>query len=91
LIRRSLLISTGSPPAIVRLRAVLGRLSDDRPISETDLTLARSALPALIFNRVVTGSPGASAEALARENERWQPEAAWGGLTFAFVPLTILP
>ncbi len=90
LLRRALQVPPAAPPAILRLRAVLGRLSDDRAISDTDLTLARGALPALVFNRV-TATPAESSEALARANEEWRPEATWGGLSFAAVPLTILP
>jgi hypothetical protein len=90
LLRRAVEPPASSPPSILRLRAVLGRLSDARPLTDTDLTLARGALPPLVFNRVIS-SPGGAAEALARANEQWQPEATWGGLSFAFVPLTILP
>jgi hypothetical protein len=90
LLRRALEVPPPAPPAILRLRAVLGRLSDDRAISDTDLTLARGALPALVFNRG-NATPAESAESLARANEEWLPEASWGGLSFAPVPLTSLP
>jgi hypothetical protein len=89
LLRRSLAPAQGSSPEIVRLRAVLGRLLDDRPITASDLAAARGALPKLVF--APTAAAGDASESLARINEQWTPEASWGGLAFQFVPLAALP
>jgi hypothetical protein len=89
LLRRALAPPQGSSPELTRLRAVLGRLLDDRPITASDLAAARGALPKLVFAR--TGAAGDASESLARINEQWTPEASWGGLAFQFVPLAALP
>jgi hypothetical protein len=89
LLRRSLGPANGSSPEITRLRAVLGRLLDDRPITESDLAAARTALPKPVFAR--TAPAGDTSESLARINEQWTPEASWGGLAFQFIPLLALP
>jgi hypothetical protein len=88
LLRRSLGSST-EKPQILRLRAVLGRLADDRPITSHALDEARAALPLPVFENEATSDQ--ASERLARVNEAWKPEASWGGLSFAAVPLADLP
>jgi hypothetical protein len=78
------------PVEITRLRALLGRLSDDRPLSRDDLSTAQHALPPPAFAIKAAGAEVASEE-LARANEAWTPEAAWAGLSFQFVPLSSFP
>src|SRR5262249_18269476 len=81
---------TREPAEITRLRAILGRLSGDRPVSNHDLEAARRVLPEPAF-AIEAASVEAASEALARANEAWAPEAAWAGLTFQFLPLSSLP
>ena len=88
LLRRSLAAS--EPPQRLRLRAILGRLLDDRPLTESDLAAARAALPAPALS-IAARSPGEACERLARANEEWSAEATWGGLSFQFLPLEALP
>jgi len=76
--------------AQLRLRALLGRLLDDRPLSEGDVQAARAALPPPAL-ALATGSPDEASDRLARLNEEWTAEASWGGLSFQFVPLEALP
>ncbi len=79
------------PPATTRLRALLGRLSDDRPISAADQSAAKAfLLPQVHSDRNSILSLLESNESLARVNENWQGEASWGGLSFQFVPLSCL-
>ncbi|WP_406696651.1 hypothetical protein V5E97_37270 [Singulisphaera sp. Ch08] len=92
----SLLRRTGPNPAepakLTRLRAILGRLSDDRPFSAQDQAAATAFLPAQVFTS--SNNPLSileSNESLARANENWKPEASWGGLSFQFLPLSALP
>jgi hypothetical protein len=91
LLRRSL-AATDRPTAEaqLRIRAVLGRLLDDRPLTDSDLTAARAALPEPVFTVSPITSETAS-DRLARINEQWAPEASWGGLAFQFIPLSALP
>lgn len=84
LLRRSL---GEDDPKGLRLRAILGRLGEDRPLSAEDIAAARGALPAVAFD----GGGKGSAEALARINEQWKPDAGWAGLSFMAVPLEALP
>jgi len=87
LLRRSL---SGEDPKVLRLRAILGRLGDERPLSATDYEAARGALPSAAFSG--TGeSAGKASEALARINEEWTPDASWAGLAFRAVPVEALP
>ena len=76
-------------PAIVRLRAVIGRLADPKPLTRADLEAARPALPALVFARPT--DPRRSAGRLAEANNRPESDAAWSGLNFRFLPLDDLP
>jgi hypothetical protein len=78
------------PPEITRLRAILGRLSDDRRLTAEDVAAARSALPAQAFD-VKAASIQAASESLARANEDWKTEASWAGLSFRFLPISALP
>jgi hypothetical protein len=87
LLRRTL--ATESPRRL-HLRALLGRLLDDRPLTDADLEAARSALPAPAF-AIGAGSLDDARDRLARINEQWSPEASWGGLSFQFIPLEALP
>ena len=45
------LANRGERPALARLRAVLGRLADNRPWTAADLDAARPALPPVVFAR----------------------------------------
>lgn len=74
----------------LRLRAILGRLADHRPVSDQDLAAARRVLPPQAFEAAPPDSPPSS-EALARVNADWTAEASWSNLTFRFVPLSALP
>jgi hypothetical protein len=88
LLRRSL-ASSESPPRL-RLRALLGRLLDDRPLTDADLQAADAALPAPALT-IAAGSPAEVSDRLARANEDWSPETSWGGVSFEFIPLDMLP
>ena len=74
---------------LARLRAVLGRLADNRPWTPADLDAARPALPAVVF--ADEPDPQQAAGRLAEANARPSTEAGWSGLTFRFLPLTDLP
>ncbi len=76
-------------PAIVRLRAVLGRLADNRPLTRADLEAARPALPPIALE--VGPDSRAAAGQLAEANARPVADAGWSGLTFRFLPLGDLP
>ena len=78
----------GDPP-VVRLRAVLGRLADARPLTRADLEAARPALPAVVFEG--ESDPERSAARLAEANNRPEAEASWAGLNFRFLPMGDLP
>jgi hypothetical protein len=78
----------GDPP-VVRLRAVLGRLADARPLARSDLEAARPALPAVVFEG--ESSPERAAARLAEANNRPESEASWAGLNFRFLPMGDLP
>lgn len=80
----------GQSPATLRLRAVLGRLVDDRAISDADLEAARRFLPSFALAES-TAADGSPSERLARINESWETEASWGGLQFSRIPLSALP
>jgi hypothetical protein len=79
-----------APPLHLRLRTLLGRLLDNRPLTDEDVQTARAALPAQAF-AIRAATPGESRERLARVNEHWAPEASWGGLSFQLVPLEAMP
>jgi hypothetical protein len=79
---------SSEPPEMTRLRAVLGRLSDPRPLSRNDLEAARAYLPSPVFE--VKPSP-TRAEDLLQIFEHWTPDAAWSGFTFKAIPLSALP
>jgi hypothetical protein len=74
----------------LRLRALLGRLRDDRPLSDTDVQAARTALPPPSL-AIAAGSLDEASERLSRINEQWSAEASWGGVSFGLVPLDALP
>ncbi len=76
-------------PALVRLRAVLGRLADARALTRADLEAARPALPAVAF--APGPDPGRSLARLAEANARPEVEATWSGLNFRFLPMGDLP
>lgn len=78
------------PPEATRLRALLGRVAEARPMTAADIAAARAVLPTLAFATRST-APDRVGEALARVNESWEPEASWGGFSFRFVPLSSLP
>ena len=83
------LANRGDSPSMVRLRAVLGRLAENRSWTAADLDAAREALPPAVFS----GEPdaGIAAGRLAEANARPTSDASWSGLTFRFLPLSDLP
>ena len=48
----------------------------------------RAPAPALT---TVAASPAEVSDRLARANEDWSPETSWGGVSFEFIPLDMLP
>jgi hypothetical protein len=88
-LRRTFTSSSESPERL-RLRIVLGRLLDDRPLSDEDVKAARAALPAQALT-VRAASLDEARDRLARLNEQWAPESSWGGLAFECIPLDALP
>jgi hypothetical protein len=74
----------------LRLRAVLGRTTENVAFSKQAVDAARSALPAVVCARQPT-SREASTEQLSRINEQWSAEAAWSSLEFRAIPLSALP
>lgn len=76
--------------AATRLRAVLGKLLDPTPLDPATVASAGVSLPPGVLARD-DGSRGEKAARLSLLNERWTPEAAWGGFEFAVVPLSDLP
>jgi hypothetical protein len=90
LLGRMLSVGDGPTATALRLRAVSGRLLDGQSVAGSDIEAARSALPAAVFEPG-TLSTGQKTDALARLNESWSPDAAWGGLEFRAVPLDLLP
>jgi hypothetical protein len=92
LLRRTLAPATGrvEPPETLRLRTLIGRLLDDRPLSDADVRAARAVLPPPALT-IAAGSPPAAGDRLARINEEWSTESSGGGLLFAFIPLEALP
>ena len=83
------LANRGDEPLLARLRAVLGRLADNRPWTLTDLDVARPALPGVVFAR--PPDPRGAAGRLAEVNARATGDASWSGLSFRFLPLDDLP
>jgi|GEM_PF-2102365 len=77
------------PPEVVRLRALIGRLTDDRPLTAAELAKIRGFLPAAVLPSHMPVLQ--ASEALARANENWTPEATWSGISFQFLPLSMLP
>lgn len=90
LIRRTLVPDAPEMSRRIRLRAILGRLLDDRALSDDDLRAAFDSLPAQAF-LIAAASPAEASDRLARANESWSAEASWGGLSFQFIPLESLP
>jgi hypothetical protein len=88
LIRRTL--ASSESPQTIRVRALLGRLLDDRPLGEADLQAARAALPIPAF-AIAAPSAAEASDRLARANERWSSEDTWGGLSFQSIALEDLP
>jgi hypothetical protein len=83
------LANQGDRPRSARLRAILGRLSDNPGWTDADLDAARPALPAVVFVR--EPDPRTSAGRLAEANARVVADVAWSGLSFRFLPLDDLP
>lgn len=90
LLRRTLSPASSESPPRLRLRALLGRLLDDRPLTEDDLRAARAALPSPALS-ISAASLDEARDLLARANEQWSAETSWGGLSFQFIPLEMLP
>jgi hypothetical protein len=83
------LANRGEEPLLARLRAVLGRLADNRSWTLADLDAARPALPGVVFAKAP--DPQGSAGRLAEANALATGEAGWSGLSFRFLPLSDLP
>lgn len=76
------------PPDETRLRAVLGRLTDVRPLTPADVKTAIAALPPRVFQK----NPAAPrTERRLQAYEQWTPDAAWSGFSFRALPLDFLP
>jgi hypothetical protein len=92
LLRRTLAEGTGRAASreTLHLRAVLGRLLDDRPLGDEDVQATRTILPPPVLT-IAAGSVDEARDRLARINEAWSAEASWSGLFFEFVPLEALP
>ncbi|MEO8941842.1 MAG: hypothetical protein ABI453_14960 [Isosphaeraceae bacterium] len=78
----------GEPPDEVRLRAVLGRLTDVRPLIPADVKAALAALPPRVFQK---GDDAPRTEERLQNYEQWTPDAAWSGFSFRALPLDFLP
>ncbi len=83
------LANQGTDPIVARLRAVTGRLADDRRWSQDDLNAIREALPSIVLDR--KPDPQRSAGRIAEANARAEGDAGWSGLSFRFLPLDDLP
>lgn len=83
------LTNQGDAPLLTRLRAVLGRLTDNRPWASADLDALRAALPPVVFSDEPTLQQ--AAERLAEANAQPFSEAGWAGFSFRFLPLFDLP
>jgi hypothetical protein len=92
LLRRTIAPATAATdtPGSIRLRAILGRLLDDQPLTGADLQAACGALPEGVCE-IHAASLDEARDRLARINERWSAEASWGGFSFQFLPLEALP
>ena len=76
-------------PDVVRLIAVLGKVTAADPMGIADVAAARPALPPIVFDPA-TRSPGAL-DRLAEANSQPRTDARWSGLSFRFLPLSDLP
>ena len=76
-------------PDVVRLVAVLGKVTAADPLTTAELVAARPALPPIVFDPA-TRSPGA-VNRLAEANAQPRTDARWSGLSFRFLPLSDLP
>ena len=83
------LANQGEAPLVARVRAVLGRLADNKPWNIGDLDAIRSALPGVVFAR--EPDPSGASGRLAEANARPSGDATWAGLSFRFLPLDDLP
>lgn len=90
LLRKSIESSSPEHRQALRLRAILGRLSDETPLTEDDLRTARKALPAAVFAES-PGESGLSSQRLGEVNQDWRTESSWSGVAFAAIPLSTLP
>lgn len=80
----------GGSPTDLRLTAILGRLGSGPLISEPEAEKSLAALPPPV-RQIGRPERDSAAEALARINEGWEPDASWSGLTFRAIPLAELP
>lgn len=90
LLRQVLSPAAAAGAEVTRLRAILGRLGENSPLTAADLKAAETALPAVAFAGAGRATPQKS-EALARLNEQWTPDASWSGLSFRAIPFSAFP
>ena len=76
-------------PDVVRLVAVLGKVTAADPLGTAEVAATRLALPPIVFDPA-TRSPGAL-DRLAEANSQPRTDARWSGLSFRFLPLDDLP
>lgn len=84
---------TGRQDQAIRLRAILGTLSDREAMPGAAVEAAGKILPGWAFESAGQGPERRRKvlEGLARLNENWEPQARWSGLEFRAVPLELLP
>ncbi len=74
----------------LRLRAILGRLTDREMIPAQVRDATRDLLPEWSRSAGPTPADDASVQ-LSRLYESWEPDASWSGLGFRSIPLDALP
>jgi hypothetical protein len=83
------LANQGESTRIARLRAILGRLADNKSWTSSDVETIRKALPGFVFEGETNSQKAAGK--LAEANAQAATEAGWAGLKFRFLPLSDLP
>ena len=83
------LANRGDDPLLARLRGVVGRLADNRPLDPARPRSCPARLAGVVFDRPV--DPQLAAGRLAEANAQPVAEASWSGLSFRSLPLGDLP